>query len=163
MRKWWKTVSVFMLVSIACPLSAGCDDDEEEVGDGAALVPEDAADGAPTPMGDAAVPTADAPPSVQAPNIVSVSWMPVGACTAGRRSHYTVTIHATGDNLTYSGTVQGCQDVGQTTGTATLTGATTTISCPNLAGYPGTAQVTNSAGTDSQSFTITVCQAGSAP
>ncbi len=96
-----------------------------------------------------------------APEITMVAWGPMGACTAGTASDYTITTTVTdGDtqagSLTFSGTATSC--------TGQIDGATATLNCPNLASYPATVTVTDPEGnSDSQAFTIGVCMTGSAP
>ena len=92
----------------------------------------------------------------EAPVITMVAWAPVGACTGGVGSDYTVTVTATdadsdAADLIYDGSVAGCS--GQ------IDDVTSTISCPNAAPYAGTVVVEDGDGNVSNrvNFTIAVC------
>lgn len=108
---------------------------------------------------DAAPGTPDATPNT-APVINRVSWMTIPACMPGVASNYTITIDATDAEtpaalLTYSGTISGCGMVDMNPDT---------ISCPNLAPYPGEIIVTDPGGlSDSLAIMISPCTNGMAP
>lgn len=152
---------ILVLCSLLFTAGACGDDDEEPI------VPADAGVDGAAPAD--AAPGADAPPMAAAPVISSVSWMQAPGCTAGVRSNVTITVNVTDQDtaagsLTFSGPVSGCQNLGAPGDTATIDGNPMTISCPQVASYPGTVTVMDPQGnSDTQAFTIGVCQDGSAP
>jgi hypothetical protein len=89
-----------------------------------------------------------------------VAWETVPSCERNTRTDYNVTVSVSdpdtneGD-LTYSGSVGGCD--------GRIDGATSTISCPNVAPYPGTVMVTDDDGNESTpvAFEIDVCEMSS--
>jgi hypothetical protein len=82
-----------------------------------------------------------------------VAWEATADCTQGQRSDVIVTVTATGSGtLIYSGSVGGCE--------GPINAAVSTISCPNVADYPGTVTVTNAAGNDTVAFEVPVCRSG---
>ena len=91
------------------------------------------------------------------PVITNIAWATVGACTQGTASDYTITITATdADNdptdLMYIGDVPGCLGA--------IDGAVSTITCPNVAPFPGTVVAEDPGGNTSlpARFTIGVCE-----
>jgi len=95
-----------------------------------------------------------------APFITSVSWEAAAGCAQGQRSNVVVTVTATDAdtnvaNLIYSGSVSGCN--------GPIDGAVSTISCPNVATYPGTVMVSDPDGHDSApvAFSVGVCETAS--
>jgi hypothetical protein len=94
------------------------------------------------------------------PAITMVAWAAASNCTNGELSDVVVTVTATdpdtapGD-LIYSGSVGGC--------TGAIDAAVSTISCPNVAPYPGTVMVSDPDGNDSVpvAFTVGVCDTDS--
>lgn len=96
----------------------------------------------------------------EAPEIVSVAWMPDGACSQGSASDYTVTVTATDDStdaadLIYEGSVGGC--------TGDIDAPVSTINCPNAAPYNGMVVVRDAEGLASVpvNFRIGICESGS--
>ena len=95
-----------------------------------------------------------------APTITAVAWEAAADCTSGVLSDYVVTVTATdpdtapGD-LIYTGSVLGC--------TGPIDAAVSTISCPNVAPYPGTAMVSDPDGNSSSPvvFTVGICETAS--
>ena len=91
------------------------------------------------------------------PTITMIAWETTPTCTALTDTDYTVTVTVSdpdtdpGD-LTFSGSVGGCDGA--------LDAATSTITCPNVAPYPGTVMVTDGDGNESApvAFTIGVCE-----
>ncbi len=96
-----------------------------------------------------------------APSITAVTWAHAPGCVAGVASDVTVTITAVDpntplQNLTYSGSVTGC--------TGSITGAVSTINCPQVMAYPGTVTVADEeAHNDMMAISIDVCIDGQAP
>jgi hypothetical protein len=96
-----------------------------------------------------------------APEITEVAWAPVGDCTAGTESDMEVTVTVTdadtdAGDLSFSGSATGC--------TGTFDAATSTITCPQAAPYASTVTVEDPEGNmDTMTFTIGVCEDGSAP
>ena len=140
-----------LCLAIVGLMAAGCGGDDDKP-------PADSAvgnqvDGAPGPDG--------AGGGGAAPVINSVSWTTPAGCTAGTASDYTITIDVddtdtAANALTFSGTLTGC------TGEVNTNPAT--VSCPNLAAYPGTITVMDPEGnSDSQAINVTICTDGSAP
>lgn len=92
------------------------------------------------------------------PLVVEVVWAPQGECEPGTRSDYgvDVTVVSGTEPFTIEGSVTGCEPG--------LTMETNTISCPNAAAYGGMVTVTDGADAmTTVSFTIDVCESGSAP
>ena len=90
-----------------------------------------------------------------APTITMVAWEAAAGCTDGARSDVDVTVTATGSGtLVYSGSVGGCDNP--------IDAAVSTISCPNVAAYPGTAIVTDPEGNSTTvTFQVPICKSGS--
>ena len=95
-----------------------------------------------------------------APTITMVAWQTTPGCEPGTGTDYTVTVTASDSDtaagdLTYSGSVSGCQGA--------LDSATSTITCPNAAPYPGTVMVTDDDANESTpvAFEIDVCETSS--
>ncbi|MBW2190911.1 MAG: hypothetical protein DRH23_05165 [Deltaproteobacteria bacterium] len=94
------------------------------------------------------------------PTITAVAWEAAGDCAAFQSSDVVVTVTApdpdtdAGD-LIYSGSVSGCE--------GPIDAAVSTISCPNVASYPGTVMVSDPDGNDSTpvAFTVPICESGS--
>jgi hypothetical protein len=94
------------------------------------------------------------------PTITSVSWEAAPGCAQGEQSDVVVTVLATdpdtdvGD-LIYSGSVGGCN--------GPIDAEVSTVSCPNVAPYPGTVIVSDPDGNDSApvAFDIGVCETDS--
>lgn len=90
------------------------------------------------------------------PTITMVAWEAASGCANGQRSDVVVTITATdpdtdvGD-LIYSGSVGGCE--------GPINAAVSTISCPNVAPYPGTVMVSDPDGNQSTpvAFGVGIC------
>ena len=89
------------------------------------------------------------------PTITMVAWEAAAGCTTGTRSDVVVTVTATGSGtLVYSGSVGGCDNP--------IDAAVSTISCPNVAAYPGTAIVTDPEGNSTTvTFQVPICKSGS--
>jgi hypothetical protein len=89
------------------------------------------------------------------PTITMVAWEAAAGCTDGARSDVVVTVTATGSGtLVYSGSVSGCDNP--------IDAAVSTISCPNVAPYPGTAIVTDPEGNSTTvTFQVPICESGS--
>ena len=89
------------------------------------------------------------------PTITMVAWEAAAGCTTGTRSDVVVTVTATGSGtLVYSGSVSGCDNP--------IDAAVSTISCPNVAPYPGTAIVTDPEGNSTTvTFEVPICKSGS--
>ena len=94
------------------------------------------------------------------PQITMVAWAPDGSCSPGVASSYTVTVTATdpdspATDLVYDGSVSSC--------TGQIDGATSMITCPNAASYPGNVVVEDGDGNVSTpvNFTIAVCETSS--
>jgi hypothetical protein len=94
------------------------------------------------------------------PTIAMVTWEATADCTNGQQSNIVVTVTATDPDtdvgsLIYSGSVGGC--IGP------LDAAVSTISCPNVAPYPGTVMVSDPDGNDSTpvAFDVGVCETSS--
>jgi hypothetical protein len=105
---------------------------------------------------------ADAPTSAgAAPVIHSISWAHHRPCTAGIADQVTITVDATdsdtpGGNLTYSGGWPSCSPA--------VSGATTTITCPEVSTYAGTVSVKDPENhSASQHGMIMTCVDGHAP
>lgn len=152
-------------------LAAACGDDDDG-GDGTtadaaptADAPQagaDAGDEADAAAGEADAAVADGGAPNTAPQIMQVMWgpTPTPACMTGIPHQYTITITATDaetpGTLTYSGSVAGC--------TGVINSASAMVNCPNAAPYSGSVTVADPGGlTDTQTFTINICQSGSAP
>ena len=91
--------------------------------------------------------------SGSAPTISMVGWEAAAGCTANQTSEVVITVTATGTGtLVYSGSVGGCAGA--------IDAKVSTISCPNVADYPGTVTVTNAAGNDTVAFEVPVCGSG---
>ena len=98
------------------------------------------------------------------PVVTKVSWTPPQPCTVGTAGPFTITVTATDsdtptDQLTISGMTPHCAPLTFSTSPATIT-------CPNALPYTGN-QVTVSDPqghvSDPVMFTMSPCQAGSAP
>ena len=94
------------------------------------------------------------------PTITMVAWEAAAGCAQGQRSDVVVTITASDSDtdagdLIYSGSVGGCE--------GPINAAVSTISCPNVAPYPGTVMVSDPDGNDSTpvTFTIGICDTDS--
>ena len=89
------------------------------------------------------------------PTITMVAWEATPDCTRNIRSDVVVTVTATGSGtLVYSGSVGGCDNP--------IDAAVSTISCPNVAPYPGTAIVTDPEGNSTTvTFQVPICESGS--
>ena len=93
------------------------------------------------------------------PTITRVAWEPEAGCTSGSLSDFTITVTVVdGDHmsseLTFSGNVIGC--------TGTISGASSVLSCPNAAPYPGTVTVTDpDDNSDRATFMFGACETGS--
>ncbi|MBW1762827.1 MAG: hypothetical protein JRE45_16105 [Deltaproteobacteria bacterium] len=94
------------------------------------------------------------------PTIAMVAWEATAGCTGGQRSDVVVTVTATdpdtdAGNLIYSGSVGGCG--------GPINAAVSTISCPNVAPYPGTVMVSDPDGNDSTPvvFDVGICATSS--
>ena len=153
---------VCSLLVLAAAVAACDDDDNEETTDSALFPMIDAgprADASKIDSGGGG--QIDSGGGAAAPVISAVDVAPSGACTAGTPSNYTVTTTVTDQdtsaaNLTFSGSATSC--------TGTITGATATLNCPNLAGYPGSVTVTDPEGnSDSMNFFIPICMSSHAP
>jgi hypothetical protein len=96
-----------------------------------------------------------------APTITGVTWVHVTGCVPGTPNDITVTVTAVDPNtpvqsLSYSGSASGC--------TGQITGATSTINCPEALPYQATVTVSDEeAHNDMMAFTIMPCADGSAP
>jgi hypothetical protein len=96
-----------------------------------------------------------------APTITGVAWTHAAGCAAGVRGNVTVTVTATdtdtpANSLTFAGSAAGCM--------GTISGAMSTLSCPEAAPYPTTVTVTDPEGHSAMlAFTIPVCANGTAP
>ncbi len=96
----------------------------------------------------------------QPPVITMVAWEEAANCTPNVRSDVVITVTATdpdtdpGD-LIYSGMVDGC--------TGPINAAVSTVSCPNLVGYPSNVTVADPEGNNSTqvAFDVPVCNTGS--
>ena len=94
------------------------------------------------------------------PTITMVGWEAAAGCAQGEPSDVVVTITAidsdtdAGD-LIYSGSVVGCE--------GPIDAVASTISCPNVAPYPGTVMVSDPDGNNSTpvTFTIGICETDS--
>jgi hypothetical protein len=93
-----------------------------------------------------------------APTITMVAWEATPDCAARQESNVFVTVTATdpdtdAGDLIYSGSVSGCL-IGE------INAAVSTVSCPNLADYPGTVMVSDPDGNNSTpvAFTVGVCE-----
>jgi hypothetical protein len=96
----------------------------------------------------------------QPPVITMVAWEDAANCAINVRSDVLITVTATdpdtdAGDLTYSGSVGGC--------TGAIDAAVSTISCPNLVGYPGSVTVADPDGNSSAQvvFDVPVCATGS--
>lgn len=95
-----------------------------------------------------------------APTITMVAWAAAAGCVTSEFSDVVVTITAidadtdAGD-LIYSGSVGGC--------TGPINAAVSTISCPNVAPYPGTVMVSDPDGNQSTpvAFSVGICETDS--
>ena len=89
------------------------------------------------------------------PTITMIAWEATADCSMGVSSDFIVTVTATGSGtLTYSGSVGGCE--------GPIDAAVSTISCPNVAAYPGTAIVTDPEGNSTTvTFQVPICKSGS--
>lgn len=89
------------------------------------------------------------------PAITMVAWEAEAGCATGVRSDVVVTVTATGGAgaLTYSGSVGGCE--------GSIDAAVSTISCPNVATYPGTVMVSDGTDSTTVSFDVPVCDSSS--
>jgi len=94
------------------------------------------------------------------PTITMVAWAATPACQTNQQSEVVVTITATDPDtgvgaLIYSGSVGGC--IGP------IDGAVSTISCPNVAPYPGTVMVSDPDGNNSVpvAFDVGICETDS--
>ena len=87
--------------------------------------------------------------------ITMVAWEATPDCIRNTRSDVVVTVTATGSGtLVYSGSVSGCDNP--------IDAAVSTISCPNVAPYPGTAIVTDPEGNSTTAtFQVPICKSGS--
>jgi len=93
------------------------------------------------------------------PTITMVAWEDAADCATNVRSDVVITVTATdGDtsaaDLIYSGSVGGCD--------GPINAAVSTVSCPNVAEYPGTVTVSDPDGNSSTpvSFPVPVCDSG---
>jgi len=91
------------------------------------------------------------------PTITGVSWEAASGCAQGTRSDVVVTVTATDPDtaaadLIYTGSVGGCS--------GPIDADVSTISCPNVAPYPGTVIVSDPDGHESAAvaFTVGVCE-----
>jgi hypothetical protein len=89
-----------------------------------------------------------------------VAWEATADCASGQQSDVVVTVTATdpdtdAGDLIYSGSVSGC--IGG------IDAAVSTISCPNVAPYPGTVMVSDPDGNDSTpvAFDVGICETDS--
>lgn len=150
-----RTIAILGLASVL--MLGGCGDDDGVPGTGgsAGTGGSDGGGGGSAGQGGTAGTSGSA-----APAITRVDWAPVGDCSSGVRTDYTVTVSATDSDsaaseLIYSGSVSGC--------TGQIDAETSTLSCPNVAPYGGMASVQDADGNRSASveFTIGVCDTGS--
>ncbi len=95
-----------------------------------------------------------------APTITAVAWEAAADCTSGVGSNYIVTVTASdpdtdAGDLIYSGSVSGC--IGP------IDAAVSTVSCPNVAPYPGTVMVSDPDGNNGTpvAFTVGICETNS--
>jgi len=89
-----------------------------------------------------------------APTISMVEWEAAAGCAMGVRSDVVVTVTATGTGaLTYSGSVAGCNGA--------IDAAVSTVSCPNVATYPGTVMVSDGTESTTVTFDVPVCDSDS--
>jgi len=93
------------------------------------------------------------------PTITMVAWEDAADCTTNVRSDVVITVTATdGDtsaaDLIYSGSVGGCD--------GPIDAAVSTVSCPNVAEYPGSVTVSDPDGNNSTpvTFPVPVCDSG---
>ena len=94
------------------------------------------------------------------PTITMVAWEATANCARGQRSDVVVTVTANdpdtdAGDLIYSGSVGGCD--------GPIDAAVSTISCPNVAPYPGTVMVTDPDGNNSTpvAFDVGICETDS--
>jgi hypothetical protein len=94
------------------------------------------------------------------PTITMVAWAAAAGCVTPQRSDVVVTITAAdGDtdvgDLIFSGSVGGCD--------GPINAAVSTISCPNVAPYPGTVMVSDPDGNQSTpvAFSVGICKTAS--
>ncbi|MDH4281837.1 MAG: hypothetical protein OEV36_04230 [Myxococcales bacterium] len=88
------------------------------------------------------------------PTITMVAWEAAAGCAMGVRSDVVVTVTAAGTGaLTISGSVAGC--------TGPIDAAVSTVSCPNVATYPGTVMVSDGTESTTVTFDVQVCDSGS--
>lgn len=96
-----------------------------------------------------------------APAVTQVSWAPIilggVPCERGTASPYAINVIATGSDLTYNGSVAGCEGA--------IEAFTVAVFCPNTRAYDGVVTVTDGNGVESEpfEFTILVCESGSEP
>ena len=78
-------------------------------------------------------------------------------CERGTASAYVINVTATGSDLAYSGSVDGCEGA--------IDESTRTVFCPNTRPYDGVVTVTDGNGVESEpfEFRILVCESGSEP
>ena len=95
-----------------------------------------------------------------APTVTMVAWEASADCAGGQRSDVVVTVTASdpdtdAGDLIYSGSVGGCD--------GPINAAVSTISCPNVAPYPGTVMVSDPDGNDSPPvvFDVGICATNS--
>ena len=177
------TMRTMLFVACASAITLGCDGEDGDVDAGrrdsgmarvdAGPPDEDAGppdEDAGTPDEDAGTPDEDGGPgdagpedagsTSEPPTITMVAWTAVSGCAAGTASDVTITVTVTdpdtaAGSLTFSGSATGC--------TGTISAATSTVNCPNLAPYPSTVTVMDPDGnSDTESFTFGICETGSA-